>query len=341
MEVAVEDDSILPEGTYVWEECEIKQPSTAEQVVRERIIENKESMIPKFLGNKKKVINIPEGTSSALQFFQLLFCTTILNTFVTATNSYATNTGTAKWRPINSTKLLKFFGAIIFMGVVTLPERKHYWSSSKFTAPFITKLISGRSFEAILSNLHWMDTSGLTQVQRNSYANENGFWQTDGFTTQLATNFRKYWNLQQFIDIDEMSIYFKGRHRCRCYNPNKPEKWHFKAFALNDAGYLWSFYMYQGATERRPAGWSATAYPIKKLMEDYDMGIRGGINRIMCLDNWYTSIEVAIFLWLTYKVYLIGTVKTNRKGLPKEHIFPKKGPNKKDRGVMTMVKAMR
>jgi hypothetical protein len=33
-------------------------------------------------------------------------------------------------------------------------------------------------------------------------------------------------------------------------------------------------------------------------------------------------------------------VKVNLKGLPKENIFPKKGPNKKDRGVMTMVKAL-
>ena len=98
--------------------------------------------------------------------------------------------------------------------------------------------------------------------------------------------------------------------------------------------------MYQGSTERRPAEWSATAYPVKKLMEPYSMGVSGrGVNRVMCLDNWYTSIEVAVFLMLTYKVYLIGTIKTNRKGLPKEHIYPKIGRGKKVRGTMSTVMA--
>ena len=135
-----------------------------------------------------------------------------------------------------------------------------------------------------------------------------------------------------------MSIYFKGRHRCRCYNPNKPEKWHFKAFCLNDGGYLWNFYMYQVATEQRPPEWSATAYPIKKLLEPLDPGAKTK-NRVMCLDNWYTSIEVAIFLWLVHKMYLIGTIKINRKGLPHEHILKKSGPQKKRRGAPSSVMA--
>lgn len=51
----------------------------------------------------------------------------------------------------------------------------------------------------------------------------------------------------------------------------KPEKWRFKAFCLNDGttGYLWNFYLYRGATEVRDDGWSATAFPIKKLTDPF------------------------------------------------------------------------
>ena len=51
----------------------------------------------------------------------------------------------------------------------------------------------------------------------------------------------------------------------------KPEKWHFKAFCLNDGktGYLWDFYLYRGATVVRDDGWSATAFLIKKLTDPF------------------------------------------------------------------------
>lgn len=69
------------------------------------------------------------------------------------------------------------------------------------------------------------------------------FYLVARFVERMAEISRSYWRLDQFIDIDEISIYYKGRHKCRCYNPNKPEKWHFKAFCLNDGrtGYLWNY----------------------------------------------------------------------------------------------------
>ena len=46
---------------------------------------------------------------------------------------------------------------------------------------------------------------------------------------------RHYFKTGQLVDIDEMCIYFKGRHRCKCYDPNKTNKWHFKLFCWNDS----------------------------------------------------------------------------------------------------------
>jgi hypothetical protein len=348
----VVDDSILPaDGPIVWSPVDIHEPirQHGKEVRGKVAAEAEHTMIPPFRGNRERAANIPADCDSPLSLFKLMFCSTIINTFIAATNSYAQNTAKKGWKPLTANRFLKFLAMILYMGLVKMPERRRsYFSKDElYRIPFVSTLISGNQFENILSCWHWEDTSQLTQQERTVRAKKlNGFWQTDGFTNQLAQNFQTYWRLQQFIDIDEMSIYFKGRHRCRCYNPNKPEKWHFKAFCLNDGGgYLWNFYMYQGASEVRPEGWSATAYPVKKLLEPLQKVFKGsgkvvqGLGRILSLDNWYTSLEVAVYLMKEYGMYLIGTVKTNRKGLPKEHIYKKTGA-KKPRGTMSSVAAV-
>ena len=180
----------------------------------------------------------------------------------------------------------------------------------------------------------------MPESERAAAKAADPFYLVAGFVERMAKISRSYWRLDQFIDIDEMSIYYKGRHKCRCYNPNKPEKWHFKAFCLNDGrtGYLWNYYLYRGASEVREGGWSATSYPIKKLTEPFTNLVHRGKNYVMCTDNWYTSFEIAEYLMNTYGIHLIGTIKTNRSGIPKSKIFPEKGRNKRERGEMSMSK---
>ena len=153
---------------------------------------------------------------------------------------------------------------------------------------------------------------------------------------QLSDNFQKYYTLGHFYDIDEISVYFKGRHICRCYNPNKPHKWHFKLFGLNCSytGYLWKFYPYRGAAEKREgiySGISATAFPVHKLTEP---NVLHNKNHILCLDNWYMAPPLARFLVKERGIHSVGTCKTNRKGLPRQHMFTKTGKNKKVRGCL-------
>jgi hypothetical protein len=159
----------------------------------------------------------------------------------------------------------------------------------------------------------------------------NPFFQVDGFCDTLSNLYSTYYNLGQFIDVDKMSIYFKGRHKCCCYNPNKPEKWHLKSFCLNnaDTGYLFNFYLYHSA-EVRPLGVSATAHPVIVLTTNNRIHYR---NHILCLDNWYTSIDLAVLLMKQKGIHIVGTIKGNRKGLP-TNLFPYTGRYVKPRGEM-------
>lgn len=65
-----------------------------------------------------------------------------------------------------------------------------------------------------------------------------------------------------------------------------------------------------------------------------------GKAHILSTDNWYTSLPVAEHC-RSIGVHLNGTIKTNKKGLPKEGIFPKTGRGKKERGTIKVMKAER
>ena len=95
--------------------------------------------------------------------------------------------------------------------------------------------------------------------------------------------------------------------------------------------------MYQGATEQRPAGVSATLYPTTKLLDDAQYHNR---NYILSEDNWFSSPEQQEYC-LARGIHCNGTVKANRKNIPKQAIFKDTGAQKKARGEMQCMKCTR
>ena len=171
-----------------------------------------------------------------------------------------------------------------------------FWTS--LTQAFPKKCFSRDRFDILLSCFHWENTAAHSAAEKATLKALDPFYQVSGLLEQLSDNFQKYYTLGHFYDIDEISVYFKGRHICRCYNPNKPHKWHFKLFGLNCSytGYLWKFYPYRGAAEKREgiySGISATAFPVHKPTEP---NVLHNKNHILCLDNWYMAPPLARFL---------------------------------------------
>jgi len=281
--------------------------------------------------------NIPPEVKSYGQFLDLYFTDDIIQHFVENTNSYVARQEKPVWLPdqnIDALELKRFFGAILYMGIVQRPELKKYWEKSYYGDSFMKKLFGRDRFLAILYNLHWFDASEMSDEERQRRNREDGFWVLEDFYEALRLNFMKYFECGRFLSIDEMTIFFKGRHRCKCYNPNKPNKWHFKAYCLSDAatGYTWNFFHYRGKDERRPANQSATLYPVLKLTEEPDLYRK---DHIVYHDNWYTQLDGIIALKLPpRKMDVCGTVKANKKGLPKSSIFKKTGAGAKNRGTI-------
>jgi hypothetical protein len=268
--------------------------------------------------------------TTALEFFLLLFTVPIMNSFVTATNSYAAALKRVDWRDVTVPEFKVFVSMLLYFGVVDLPSRRMAWrSNSIFRMPWAATVMTCKRFEAILNNWHWMDSSHIAEAERKEKNKANPFWSVQGYVDATAQNFRDHYICPQCFDIDEQ---WKGRHLAKCYNPNKPSKWHFKVYSLNcsHTTYRCNFFMYQGRDENRPAGMPATVYPVYELLRDR---FYWHLNYILYLDNWYTSVAVAVMLWV-WGIYVVGTVRVNKKGIPKEAIFPKSGRGKRGRGEM-------
>jgi hypothetical protein len=147
-----------------------------------------------------------------------------------------------------------------------------------------------------------------------------------GFLDKLAQYCRETYNPPQLIDVDEQVYNYKGCHPARCFNPNKPAKWHFENFAMNCAatGFMLNFFMYVGKDMLRLGEafgqYTASEYPPMRLADHHQYRNK---NHIMSTDNWYTSIKLALSL-KALGIYLIGTIKGNREGLPKDKVLAKK-----------------
>jgi hypothetical protein len=276
------------------------------------------------------------GFTTALHYFEALFTQDICDTFIAATNSYAAAVNRAEWTDVTVSEFKVFLALVLYFGVVTLPSRRMAWGNgSMYRIPWVVSMMTLRRFEAILNAWHWIDATSLSDAERRRRNKANPYWTVQGFVDALGKTFEEHYTCPQCFDIDEQCIPWKGRHQAKCYNPSKPAKWHLKVYALNCAEtcYQLKFFMYEGRSEARPAGMPATVYPVWRLLKDGKYHHNGCI---LYLDNWYTSLSV-VRLMLSMGIHCVGTVRTNKAGLPKEAVFPKSGRGKRARGDMKCV----
>ena len=189
---------------------------------------------------------LPEGIGLAVDWsnvdeedmetaFSSFFTTDMIQKFVTATNNFAVVTRIKDWKPMPVDEFNAFLGIVLYLGIVSYPTRDHVWDSSFKGSRFVRSIMSQVRFEQILHAWHYKDYSQLSAEELKVVKAEDPFWAVREFTEELADKCQRVYNPALMLDIDEQTIPWKGRHKCRCYNPKKPEKWHFKVFALNDS----------------------------------------------------------------------------------------------------------
>lgn len=217
------------------------------------VANNNDTSIPVFTPPYRyKVGPVLHGRTRASQvdWVKMFWNDEIMDTFVANTNAYATSTGDVTWKtPIDRNELYRFFSIVLYFGVFKIAERRTAWDySSMYHSHFVGRVMKMKRFEAILRNLHWTNTAVFTITERNERNKVDCFWRLKSFLDILAAACRRHYNCGQNIDGDEQGIPCKGYHSAIQYNGDKPYKWFFKVYCLNDAncGYLSNFYLYCG-----------------------------------------------------------------------------------------------
>jgi hypothetical protein len=236
-------------------------------------------------------------------------------------------------------ELKKYLSVELYMDIVIREgDISGYWSRNMWGDAFVQSVFPRKRFMSIRSNLTWMDTTDIAPADRAARNAADGFWTITTLFDSINQKFKKYYTPYSKLSIDEMCVFFKGRHRCRCYNPSKPNKWHFKIYALCDArnGYVYDWFLYRGKDERRPAEFTASEYPLEKLTADNQQIHNKGY--ILSADNWFTSCKIAQRLREHRGIEYIGTIRTNRAGVPRAAVFPKTGAGVRERGTIKAMK---
>jgi hypothetical protein len=261
-------------------------------------------------------------------FANLFIDNIVVQQWVTATNEFGrqyvrgwVRGGAAKW-DTNLIEFRAFLATINLTGILQWPSRDEMFRRGVREFPFLHRIMTKKRFSTLLIAWHYVSVANYHNMEAEEQAafrRAHPFYQVEPLVELLQARFRRFYEPGQLVDIDEQCIPWKGRHRCRCYNPKKPVKWHFKVFSLNDSssGYCSNFYFYEGKAETRPPGMEATVFPFYRLFTNPGGELPDQYrnkNHILATDNWFTSVQ-AMDRVVASGNHLLGTVKANRSGI--------------------------
>lgn len=163
--------------------------------------------------------------------------------------------------------------------------------------------MSRNRFQMLLKTWHFSDNT------RNSVER---LYKISPLLEKLRESFQSKIVPGEYICIDETLVPFKGKLKFKQYISNKRHKFGIKLFKLClEGGYLYDLKVYCGQ-ERHAEG--AETVPTKVVLNlAADLLGKG---RTLCVDNYYTSVELAHKL-MSEKTYLLGTLRSNRKKNPR------------------------
>ena len=152
-----------------------------------------------------------------------------------------------QWKPTTYEEILKFFGIVIEMGLVQMPQLNHYWNSSRLYGLEIVRSAMPRErFELLLKFLHFSNNN-------NKDSNQDRMFKLKPLSDLLKERFSSVYIPGSVVSIDESMIPWRGRLLFRQYIPGKAHKYGVKMYKLAATnGYTWNYTIYTGEKESMP-----------------------------------------------------------------------------------------
>lgn len=240
-----------------------------------------------------------------------------------------------RWKDVSTGDLKIFFSLLALMGIVRKPRIEDYWASGErmLDTPYFRKYMSRNQFQLIWSNLHLADN---VNTPPDNSPNYDPLYKVRPFVTMCENNFLKSYSPGRDLALDEGGCPWKGRVFFKVYNPRKPNKFSMKFYQIAESqtGYVLGFEVYtgkKGESDLRDVGGilrqdlNLTTKLVMRMLKKANILDKG---HCIYMDNYYNSIELFEELF-SKDTYACGTVRSNRKGLPKALSVTNEKPPKK------------
>ncbi|GFS03597.1 PiggyBac transposable element-derived protein 4-like [Elysia marginata] len=195
--------------------------------------------------------------SLPIDYFQLFFPDTLLQTFVAETNLYANQQQALKgvdvyWKPVNLMDMRKYIYTLITFGHHQVPELKLIWSDDPYwRVPAIADVWGRQRYQKVHQYFHLANSA--SQPGRND-ANYDPLYKVRPLLDHIRNVCSMVYKPKRNLSVDEAMVAFTGRVSFKQYIKNKPTPWGFKIWCLAEAesGYLLNFQVYTGKMEEAP-----------------------------------------------------------------------------------------
>ena len=254
-----------------------------------------------------------EKEKTEIDFFHLIFPERLYSDISNQTNAYANgrqNPQNRHWYPTTPDEIKAYIGGQIVMGILPVPNLDMYWYKDKlFHASQLEEKFSRNRYEAIQRNLHVADT---TQNPPRGQPGHDKLAHVRPVLEIVKHNSFQEYKPHMEVSIDEAMIGFSGRLGFKQYVPLKPTKRGIKVWVRADPhnGYLSDFQVYTGRTANNPETNLGGRVVTDLISPLYGLG-----HHVYC-DSFFTSPDLFLQLW-NNGTYACGTVRANRKGLPR------------------------
>lgn len=210
-----------------------------------------------------------------------------------------------KWVPTEAKEIKKFFGLLIWMGLVQMPTLEDYWSQNiRYKTNVAQKTMSRNRFQSILRFLHFSDDEKAPNNDKIKT------YKVRHLINKIVENFQMAMEPEEYLAVDETMIPFRGRIIYRQYTPEKIDKYiGVKLCKLcGTNGYTYNLKIYGGNSQvnRRGVGCRIVLDLSHRYLN---------VGRTIVTDNYYTSMDLAYEL-LKNNTHLVGTLRSNRVHLP-------------------------
>ena len=142
-------------------------------------------------------------------------------------------TAGCNWKPTSVEEIKTFIAVHILMGIHTLPELQHYWSSDNLLGvPAVANLITKTRFKKLTENIHCNDNTKAVPRGETGY---NRLHKLRPVIDALNSRLKEVYIPSSVMAVDESMVPFKGRSSMKQYMPMKPVKRGYKVWCLADS----------------------------------------------------------------------------------------------------------